>query len=116
MHVPRLYAYGRDKHFEYIAMELCGPPLGGCVMPVSEIFEPALQLLDGLEAIHSAGILYGDIKPKNILLCPSRPGVPQRAVICDFGLARSLSSAASAGATHFIGSLHYGSRLDPPTT
>ncbi|KZO95435.1 kinase-like protein [Calocera viscosa TUFC12733] len=111
-HIPRLYAYGRQKHFEYIAMEQCGPSLAqdkSRIMPVSEVFELALQLLDALEAIHHVGILHADVTPGNILLCPAKLGVPQRFVICDFSLSRSLATSARGGVNHLIGSMHWAS-------
>ena len=43
-------------------------------------------ILDGLEALHTAGIIHRDLKPSNILIAPGNPEV---AKICDFGIARS---------------------------
>jgi eukaryotic-like serine/threonine-protein kinase len=59
------------------------------------------QLAAGLAAIHSAGILHGDIKPNNIML--EGVGLDMRLSITDFGLARAfetpLSSNELAGGT-----------------
>lgn len=49
------------------------------------------QILRGLKALHSAGIVHRDLKPANILLnsdCDLK--------ICDFGLARSVTSSNDA--------------------
>ena len=43
------------------------------------------QIAAGLEASHAAGIVHRDLKPSNIMLCPDR------VVITDFGLARSIT-------------------------
>jgi eukaryotic-like serine/threonine-protein kinase len=79
---------------EYIAMEyLPGGTLRSTMS--DEGFYPAdglirewlheyfLPVLDGLEALHEAGIVHRDIKPENILLDGKTPK------IADFGLARS---------------------------
>lgn len=57
-----------------------------------EAFPIAIQLAEGLQAAHSAGIVHADFKSANVILVPSATGV--RAVITDFGVAR-----AEAGAT-----------------
>ncbi|HET9960064.1 MAG TPA: serine/threonine-protein kinase [Polyangiaceae bacterium] len=60
----------------------------------------ARQICAGLCAIHEQGILHRDIKSSNIMLC-SGPAGPQstsaqRAVLLDFGIARSLAFEATA--------------------
>ena len=47
--------------------------------------EIAAQLLAGLEAIHTAGLIHRDLKPGNVMLTLSR-----RVVVMDFGIARNL--------------------------
>ncbi|MGD2113860.1 MAG: protein kinase [Acidobacteriota bacterium] len=54
----------------------------------------ARQLAAGLAAAHGAGVLHLDFKSSNIVLTPSSGGL--RAVIADFGLARSISQVAAA--------------------
>jgi len=46
------------------------------------------QLMEGLEAAHSVGVVHRDLKPANILLVPDSQG-GTRIVITDFGLAAS---------------------------
>jgi tetratricopeptide (TPR) repeat protein len=47
------------------------------------------QLAAGLQAAHAFGIIHRDLKSDNVMLVPSPTGGPVRAVITDFGLARS---------------------------
>ncbi|MBP7587124.1 MAG: protein kinase [Thermoanaerobaculia bacterium] len=52
----------------------------------------ARQLCRGLAAAHDAGVVHRDFKSSNILLVPGPDG--ERAVITDFGLARSSNQSA----------------------
>jgi tetratricopeptide (TPR) repeat protein len=57
-------------------------------------FALAVQLAEGLEAAHAAGILHCDIKPENILV--TEQGFVK---VLDFGLARLMASPDGAGET-----------------
>jgi TolB-like protein len=46
------------------------------------------QIADGLHALHEHGIIHRDLKPSNIMLAKRQKG-PVRAVLMDFGLART---------------------------
>lgn len=82
-----------------------------------EAIDVALQVLDGLQAIHDAGIVHRDISPDNIMVVPekSRDGQSERltAKIIDLGIAKRLdleSSAARRTETGtFIGKAKYAS-------
>ena len=52
----------------------------------AEAFPLAVQMADGLQAAHTAGIVHADFKSGNVVLVPTPKGT--RAVITDFGLAR----------------------------
>lgn len=75
----------------YIVMELVpGGTLADRIaafapLDVSEAVGIAEQVLDGLGAVHDAGIVHRDIKPGNILLGPG-----DRVRVTDFGIAREL--------------------------
>jgi serine/threonine-protein kinase len=62
--------------------------------------DEALAILDavcrGLQAVHSAGAVHGDLKPGNVLL-----GEANRVVVSDFGAARTIrDERAAADAVH----------------
>ena len=54
----------------------------------------AWQALQGLAAVHAAGVLHRDLKPANIMLEPS-PGPIERVVLIDFGFASVRGQRAS---------------------
>ena len=51
-----------------------------------EAFPLAVQMAEGLQAAHAAGVVHADFKSANVILVPGARG--ERAVITDFGLAR----------------------------
>jgi serine/threonine protein kinase len=66
----------------------------------------AWQALNGLWAIHQAGVLHRDLKPANIMLEPS-PGPVDRVVLIDFGFATFEGSAKLTVQGTVVGSLTY---------
>jgi serine/threonine protein kinase/Flp pilus assembly protein TadD len=67
-------------------------------LPPAEALTLAVQLADGLEALHKAGVVHRDFKPGNVILTPSGDA-SARAVITDFGLARTLSPLGDTSGT-----------------
>lgn len=66
----------------------------------------AWQILQGLSAVHAAGVLHRDLKPANIMLEPS-PGPVERVVLIDFGFASVEGSAKLTQQGTVVGSLRY---------
>jgi serine/threonine-protein kinase len=88
--VCRIYEYGEDAGLQYISMELVagsnlkerldreGPPDPG------RAFALAVEIAEGLEAVHEAGIVHRDLKTPNLMV--DDKGVVR---VMDFGIARA---------------------------
>lgn len=97
-HVCRTFDFGRTQiegtEVVFLTMEfLHGVTLrerlkAGGALAAEEALTIARQVADALEAAHALGVIHRDIKPGNIMLTGS--GAGQRAIVMDFGLARSL--------------------------
>jgi len=94
----------------YLAVELLrGKSLRSVIkgegrVPARRAASYAWQALQGLEAVHAAGILHRDLKPANIMLEPS-PGPVERVVLIDFGFATFDGSAKLTQQGPGVGSL-----------
>jgi eukaryotic-like serine/threonine-protein kinase len=73
-------------------------PLGVC-----ELLRIAVQAAAGLAAAHQQGLVHRDIKPANLLL---ETGV-ERALLTDFGLARTIDDASLTHTGIVAGTPHY---------
>jgi serine/threonine protein kinase len=95
-HVGRVYEYGTHAGVRYIVTELVGGTglgtAGGEASPgrTEHACRVALQVCEGLEAIHDAGLVHGDLKPSNVMV--DAEGVVR---LVDFGIAPLLAGAAS---------------------
>jgi eukaryotic-like serine/threonine-protein kinase len=104
--IHELFVLTEDKtgsHSAFLTMEfLDGVTLADKLsrsgpLPWSEAQQISIEICDGLETIHQAGIIHRDLKSQNIMLA-SRNG-STCAVLMDFGLARELSTPTSSTLT-----------------
>lgn len=66
-------------------------------LPVDQALRIACQALEGLAAVHSAGLVHRDIKPANVFLHRFDRLEAPLVKLLDFGLARVLFTASPAG-------------------
>jgi serine/threonine-protein kinase len=112
--VAALLATGvtKDNYEPYLAVELLrGRSLRSVIksegrVPPRRAASYAWQALQGLHAVHQAGVLHRDLKPANIMLEPS-PGPIERVVLIDFGFATFEGSAKLTLQGTVVGSLTY---------
>ena len=104
--VVQVLDFGRDEDVFYYAMELYPQNLVALTSEVSldssSHASVALDLLDGLEAIHSYCIVHRDLKPRNILVDASG-----NAVISDLGIASAGSRSNGLTIEGGIGTATY---------
>jgi serine/threonine protein kinase len=95
--IVNVFTAFEEKNTAYMVMEfLSGQSLQARieerrVLSEAEALDAIEQVGRALEVIHGAGLLHRDLKPDNILLCPDAGG-GERAVLLDFGSARSFTA------------------------
>jgi len=107
--VGAIHDYGQDKGLLYISMELIdGVDLKHILrergaLPPAEAYEVAIQMAEGLQAVHDAGIIHRDLKTSNIMR--DAQGVAR---LLDFGVAKRHGADGTATATgHIVGTAEY---------
>jgi hypothetical protein len=111
-HVVPILSFGEEDGRLYLAMahvqgtdlrELLGRE--GPLEPTRAL-DLIAQVADALDAAHAADLVHRDVKPANILVAQVADG--EHAYVCDFGLARHMSSVSSlTGDRGFVGTLDY---------
>ena len=104
--VARMFDIGEHDGEKFLTMELVvGEALkpGGMAMPWPQLRAIAEQICAGLAAAHATGVVHRDLKPDNILL---EHGTG-RAVITDFGIARTTEEVGVTQIGAVIGTPRY---------
>jgi ABC-type transport system substrate-binding protein/predicted Ser/Thr protein kinase len=106
------YASGEEQGTLYLAMAYVeGSDLHKLLRREGSLEpERALALLEqvaaALDAAHAAALVHRDVKPGNVLVASTPDG--ERAFVCDFGLARHVSSVSSLTSDRgFVGTIDY---------
>ena len=102
-HVVRVLDVSKFGDLPYIVMELViGTSLAkqmGTPWPPGKAAAFAVQILEGLEAVHALGVVHRDVKPENVLVVESARGPVLKLI--DFGIAKdSLAREALKRLTH----------------
>jgi serine/threonine protein kinase/tetratricopeptide (TPR) repeat protein len=101
--VVRIYDLGEIEGIKYITMSYVdGTDLATILkregrLPVARVVSISRQIVGGLVAAHTAGVVHRDLKPANIMI-----GTDGEALVMDFGIAYSAqrpSPVLAAGAT-----------------
>ena len=107
-HVARLFDIGDAHGDRFLTMEyIDGPSLSHRLLqshglPLAEARRIAVDMCQGLAAIHDAGIVHLDLKPANVLLRSNG-----QAVISDFGIAGVLLGKGPAQTRKLAGTPAY---------
>ncbi|GAA3199012.1 serine/threonine-protein kinase [Actinocorallia longicatena] len=71
-------------------------------LATAQAIDLAIQIADALGAAHSAGVIHRDLKPANVMVIDGG-----RAKLCDFGIAKHLSSATGLTGSGVLGTPVY---------
>jgi hypothetical protein len=63
-------------------------------LPLDQVLDLGIQLADALAAAHGRGIIHRDLKPANLFVQADERLTGGRLKVCDFGLARDLTSSS----------------------
>jgi serine/threonine-protein kinase len=97
-HVCGIHEHGEEGGLRFIAMEYVdGVDLRRLLreqgpLPLAHAFGVSIQVADGLQAIHEAGIIHRDLKTSNIMI--DRQG---RVRLMDFGIAKRQGAQTTLG-------------------
>ena len=106
--VCAIHDYGEDQGLFYISMEyLEGVDLKHQLrergaLPAADAYDVAIQIAEGLQAVHEAGIIHRDLKTPNIMR--DAGGVAR---LMDFGIAKREGDGTRTATGHIVGTPEY---------
>ena len=92
--IPKLRAWGKEGHFNYLVLDLLGLSLedsleiSGGVMELNVAMMVGIQMVERIKNMHEHGIIHRDVKPANFVFGKHTDRVNYLYII-DFGLAKS---------------------------
>ena len=100
--VCRIHEYGEEGGLQYISMELIAGAtlkdrLRSGPLPSDQAFDVAIQIGEGLAAIHKVGIIHRDLKSPNVMI--DGEGT---AKVMDFGIAKPASAGTDGASTGYV--------------
>ncbi len=115
--VVAVYDVGQADGQPYLSMELIeGQSLRAWHRSIKERgedvpFPIAMNLIgeivNGLHAAHSAGVVHRDLKPENVMLLEEPTAQGARLKILDFGIARAVGTSTDSGTGSAVGTPRY---------
>ncbi len=112
-----------DHEQPYLVVEYVdGPSLAQVVdsqgpLGAGSLYSVAIGVATALTAIHGAGVIHRDLKPRNVLLAPGSPKV------IDFGIARAMEATSAhtqtdqmVGTVAYMAPERFGPDIDLPLT
>ena len=99
--IVQIVDMGAHRSVPYFVMEfLEGEPLDEIIdrkgtLSITESVDIAIQILEGLNAVHLKGVIHRDLKDENVFLVP-QPGAGDLVKILDFGICRLQSNSPLA--------------------
>ena len=106
--VVRIHDLGEDGELSFLTMDLIeGRSLRDLLeqegaLPLPRVIHLVQQLARALAGAHAQGVIHRDLKPDNVLI-----DAADNAFVSDFGIARSLSSAALTRTGMVLGTPNY---------
>ena len=106
--VAAIHDYGDDGGLLFISMEYVdGQDMKQLLrkrgaLPPSEAYELAIQVTEGLQAVHDAGVIHRDLKTPNIMV--DARGLAR---LMDFGIAKQHTEGATTGTGNIVGTPEY---------
>src|SRR5215210_4900454 len=111
-HIVPIVAAGEEDGVLYLVMQhIEGPDLRDLLrregrLEPERAIDLVAQVAEALDAAHAAGLVHRDVKPGNVLVAARSKR--EHAYVCDFGLARHISTASSLTTDRgMIGTIDY---------
>lgn len=100
--IVTVFDRGRVDDHLWIAMRFIPGDDAGAVLAREGVLSPqrvlrvAAEVARALDYAHSNGVLHRDVKPANIILAPpTMPDEPERVMLADFGISKTLGDTAA---------------------